>query len=255
MRRSGRFHHLLKIHCFYRFTSRRYHMRAMRSLLLGVMLLAAPASVFAQDYTRNTPGLAGYDPVAYFTDGKPMRGSGNHVTVQDGVTYAFASEEHKKMFEANPQKYLPAYGGYCAYGVAAGKKFVVDPEAWKIVDGRLYLIMDKDIQKTWEKDIPGHIKKAEANWSKIKDNAPGGCGADYHCMSDPANQYRQRASDLQAIAQRYSVEADLQASQSGQDSQQVKQSRDLAKQAWMQAEEADQRARELRSQLPHGVAN
>src|SRR5215467_15583515 len=116
-------------------------MKAMRSLLLGgMLLLVVPASAFAQDYTRNTPGLAGYDPVAYFTDGKPMRGSGNHVTLQDGVTYAFTTEEHKKMFEANPQKYLPAYGGYCAYGVAAGEKFVVDPEEGKIVEWRLYLI-------------------------------------------------------------------------------------------------------------------
>src|SRR5262245_66427305 len=96
-------------------------MRAMRSLLLGVMLLlAVPASAFAQDYTRNTPGLAGYDPVAYLTDGKPMRGSGNHVTIQDGVTYAFASEEHKKMFEANPQTYLTAYDGYRPYSVTDG---------------------------------------------------------------------------------------------------------------------------------------
>jgi YHS domain-containing protein len=231
-------------------------MRRIRLFLLSViLLLAVPASAFAQDYTRNTPGLAGYDPVAYFTDGKPLRGSGNHVTIQDGVTYAFTTEEHKKMFEANPQKYLPAYGGYCAYGVAVGKKFVVDPEAWKIVDGKLYLVMDKDIKKAWEKDIPGHIKKAEANWSKIKDSAPGDCGTDYHCVSDLAAHYRQQASDLQAIAQRYEVEANFQAAQNGKDSQQAKQSRDLAKQLALQAQEADERARELRSQLPHGVAN
>jgi hypothetical protein len=74
-------------------------------------------------------------------------------------------------------------------------------------------------------------------------------------MSDLATQYRQRASDLQALAQRYAVEADFQAAQNGQDSQQAKQSRDFAKQALMQAQEADERARELRSQLPHGVAN
>jgi YHS domain-containing protein len=150
-------------------------------------------------------------PVTHPASPAMIRGSGNHVSIQDGVTYAFTTEEHKKMFEANPQKYLPAYGGYCAYGVAVGKKFVVDPEAWKIVDGKLYLILDKDIQKGWEKDIPGHIKKAEANWTKIKDNAPGDCGTDYHCVSDLAAHYRQQASDLQAIAQRYAVEADFQA--------------------------------------------
>src|SRR5262249_59886842 len=105
-------------------------MRPMRSLLLSVMLLlAVPASAFAQDYTRNTPGLAGYDPVAYFTDGKPMRGSGNHVTVQEGVTYAFTTEEHKKMFEANPQKYLPAYGGDWRPCRAVGEKIIFGPPA------------------------------------------------------------------------------------------------------------------------------
>ena len=151
-------------------------MRFANKFLVAIMVLVASmasASAFAEDYSYSTPGISGYDPVAYFTDGKPVRGSGYHVTVHDGVTYVFTTEEHKKMFEANPQKYLPAYGGYCAYGVAVGKKFVVDPEAWKIVDGILYLNLDKDIQRKWAKDIPGYIKKAEANWPKIKDKAPG----------------------------------------------------------------------------------
>ena len=151
-------------------------MRFANKFFIAIMVFVASvasASVFAGEYSHSTPGISGYDPVAYFTDGKPMRGSGYHVTVHDGVTYAFTTEEHKKVFEANPQKYLPAYGGYCAYGVAVGKKFVVDPEAWKIVDGTLYLNLDKDIQRKWAKDIPGYIKKAEANWPKIKDKAPG----------------------------------------------------------------------------------
>jgi len=93
--------------------------------------------------------------------------------VHDGVTYAFTSKEHKQMFEANPQKYLPAYGGSCAYGVAVGRKVVVDPEAWKIVGGVFYLTQDKDIQQKWEKDIPGYIKKAEGIWPRITDKALG----------------------------------------------------------------------------------
>lgn len=141
----------------------------------GLALLASIAAVpvFAEDVTHSTPGLSGYDPVAYFTDGKPVRGSGYHVAVQDGVTYAFANAEHKKLFVANPKQYLPAFGGYCAYGVAVGKKFVADPEVWKVVDGTLYLNLDKGIQEKWQKDIPGHIKKANANWSDIKDKSPG----------------------------------------------------------------------------------
>lgn len=150
-------------------------MKWMKTLVLAAMaMLVAILSTqaWAMDYSHSTPGLSGYDPVAYFTDGKPVRGSGYHVTVFNGVTYAFASEGHKKTFEANPEKYLPVYGGYCAYGVAVGKKFVADPEVWKIVDGKLYLNLDRDIQRKWEKDVPGHIKAADSNWLKIKDKAP-----------------------------------------------------------------------------------
>jgi YHS domain-containing protein len=144
---------------------------ASKFLIATMMLVAsiASASAFAEDYSYSTPGVSGYDPVAYFTDGKPVRGSGFHVTVVEGVTYALASAEHKKLFEANPQKYLPVYGGYCAYGAGVGKKFVADPEVWKIVEGKLYLNLDKSIQQKWEKDIPGYIKKGDANWVTIKD--------------------------------------------------------------------------------------
>ena len=150
-------------------------MRSTTTLLLAAMafvaaVVATPA--FAHDTTHSTPGLSGYDPVAYFTDGKPVRGSGYHVSVHEGVTYAFASEEHQETFEANPEKYVPAYGGYCAYGVAAGKKPVADPEVWRIVDGKLYVNLDQNIQSKWAKDIPGYIKKADANWVEIKDKAP-----------------------------------------------------------------------------------
>ena len=147
-------------------------MTSFKQLLIGGLVLAASVTavpLFAGDVTHSTPGISGYDPVAYFTDGKPVRGSGYHVAVQDGVTYVFANAEHKKLFIANPNKYLPAYGGYCAYGVAVGKKFVADPEVWKVVDGTLYLNLDKGIQDKWQKDIPGYIKKADKNWVEIQD--------------------------------------------------------------------------------------
>jgi YHS domain-containing protein len=137
---------------------------------LLVSVVATPA--LAGDVTQSTPGISGYDPVAYFTDGKAMKGSGYHVADYKGVTYAFASKDHKQLFEDNPEKYVPAYGGYCAYGVAVGKKFVSDPEAWKVVDGTLYLNLDKDIQSKWLQDVPGYIKKSENNWKEIKDKAP-----------------------------------------------------------------------------------
>ena len=151
-------------------------MKSMKLFVLGIVALiatAVSAPAFALDYTHSMPGAGGYDVVAYFTDGKPMRGNGYHVTDYRGVTYAFTSDEHKKLFEANPSKYAPAYGGWCAYGVAVGKKFVADPEVWKIVDGKLYLNLDRNIQSKWNKDIPGYIKKADTNWYQIKDKAPG----------------------------------------------------------------------------------
>jgi len=86
-----------------------------------------------------------------------------------GIAYIFATTENKKAFAANPEKYLPAYGGYCAYGVASGHKVISDPLAWKIVDERLYLNLNKQIQDIWAKDIPGNIKKADAQWPQIKD--------------------------------------------------------------------------------------
>lgn len=151
-------------------------MNSIKTYFLGTMALlvtALSAPAFAQDVTHSTPGASGYDVVAYFTDGKPMRGSGYHVAVHEGVTYVFTSDAHKKLFEANPTKYLPVYGSYCAYGVAVAKKFVADPEVWKIVDGKLYLNLDKNIQAKWEKDIPGYIKKADTNWLQIKNKAAG----------------------------------------------------------------------------------
>jgi YHS domain-containing protein len=147
-------------------------MTSFKQLLIGGLVLAASVTavpLFAADVTHSTPGISGYDPVAYFTDGKPVRGSGYHVAIQDGVTYVFANAEHKKLFIANPNKYLPAYGGYCAYGVSVGKKFVADPEVWKVVAGTLYLNLDKGIQDKWQKDVPGNIKKADKNWGEIKD--------------------------------------------------------------------------------------
>ncbi len=143
-------------------------------ILAGIVLAAClvAGGAIAADVSHSTPGLGGYDPVAYFTDGKPTRGSGYHVAVYDGVTYAFATAEHKKQFLADPTRYVPAYGGYCAYGVAVGKKFVADPEVWKVQDGKLYLNLDKGIRDKWEKDIPGYIKKADANWIEIKDKSP-----------------------------------------------------------------------------------
>ncbi len=149
-------------------------MKIIKTLLpaLAVLIAVVATLALAQAYAHSTPGISGYDLVAYFTEGKPVKGNGYNVVDFRGVTYAFASEENKEMFEANPEKYVPAYGGWCAYGVAVGKKFVADPEVWKIVKGKLYLNLDRNIQAKWNEDIPGHITTADANWTEILDKAP-----------------------------------------------------------------------------------
>jgi YHS domain-containing protein len=123
-------------------------------------------------YAHNTPGLNGYDPVAYHTEAKPVKGNGWNVAEHNGITYLFANEKNRKMFENDPEKFLPAFGGFCAYGVALGKKFASDPEVWRIENGKLFLNLDADIQKKWEKDLRGYIQKADANWPQIKEKAP-----------------------------------------------------------------------------------
>ena len=115
------------------------------------------------------PGLAahGYDVVAFFTDGQAVLGSDTYAVAHAGGTYRFTTKAHLDAFTADPARYEPAYGGFCAYGAALGKKFDGDPRYWKIVGGKLYLNLNGDIQAEWSKDIPGNLAKADANWRRI----------------------------------------------------------------------------------------
>jgi YHS domain-containing protein len=123
---------------------------------------------------KPAPGLAvhGYDVVAYFTDGKPVKGDAKFAVSHGAATYRFSSQANLEAFKASPAKYEPGYGGYCAFGVSVGAKFDGDPNLWKIDGGKLYLNLDPAIQASWLKDIPGNVKKADVNWPKIKDIAP-----------------------------------------------------------------------------------
>jgi YHS domain-containing protein len=133
-------------------------------------LIAVAATIFGfatmASAEVNTVAVGGYDAVSYHS-GTPVRGSGNHTVNYNGATYLFSSDDNLETFKKNPAKYVPAYGGFCAYGAAVGKKFVGDPTVWKIVDGTLYLNLNADVSKVWNKDIPGNIKKADANWKTI----------------------------------------------------------------------------------------
>ncbi len=109
--------------------------------------------------------IKGYDPVAYFVDGTPTKGDPAFTADYQGATWHFANAANRDRFVAEPETYAPAYGGYCAYGMAQGGKVPIDPDAWKIVDGTLYLNVNQKIQGWWQEDIPGFIQKADANWS------------------------------------------------------------------------------------------
>lgn len=111
--------------------------------------------------------ISGADTVAYHTLGKYVPGDDKITASYKGATWRFSSTVHRDLFQANPKKYAPAYGGYCAWAVSQGNTASIDPEAWRIVDGVLYLNYSPGVQKTWEKDIPGNIKAANANWPGI----------------------------------------------------------------------------------------
>lgn len=113
-------------------------------------------------------GAKGYDVVAYFTDGMPVEGKAEFEAVYGGVTWRFANAEHRDAFKVEPAKYAPQYGGFCAWGIAQGKLFDVDPvNGWKIVDGKLYMNFNQDILTLWDKDLSGNLAKSEANWPSL----------------------------------------------------------------------------------------
>ena len=142
-------------------------------IALGLLAQAALSPAFAKDpvYTGTFSSLAvsGYDPVAYFTEAKPVEGSSEHEYEWNGATWRFSNAENLNSFKSNPQAYAPQYGGYCAWAVSQGYTASSVPEAWRIVDGKLYLNYSKGVQKTWAQDIPGNIVKADTNWPKVLD--------------------------------------------------------------------------------------
>jgi YHS domain-containing protein len=143
-------------------------------LVVAALILACAAPLAAQAkspeiFTGLVQGVAagGYDPVAYFTDHKPVPGKADITLSWKGATWRFASAQNREAFKASPEKYAPQYGGYCAYAVAQKATAKGDPKQWRIVDGKLYLNLSASVQKTWEMDIPGYIKAADKNWPEV----------------------------------------------------------------------------------------
>ncbi len=145
--------------------------RLVIGLLAGALmaLAAGPASAAGPvNKTLFGNAIDGYDPLAYHLLGEPIEGSKKFTHEWMGATWRFISAAHLDLFAAEPERYAPAYGGYCAYGVSQGAKVGFNPDSWKIVDGQLYLNLNPSIQKRWEKDIAGHIAKADSNWGGLK---------------------------------------------------------------------------------------
>ncbi len=141
------------------------------AILFAVLVFVSPAH--AVDPVFNTDGKAirGYDPVAYFTQEKAVAGSPSHSFDYQGATWQFSSSENKEMFAANPEKYAPAYGGYCAWAVANNYTATIDPKAWSIRDGKLYLNYSKVVRARWALDKNGNIEAADQNWPGLRDKS------------------------------------------------------------------------------------
>ena len=131
---------------------------------------AAATEVALQANVENGVAIKGADPVAYFTDSAAVIGSAEFSHEWQGAEWHFASAENRDLFAENPEQYAPQYLGYCAWAVSQGYTAPIDPEAWKIVDGKLYLNYDKRVQERWSKDIPGNIAKADTNWPGVLAN-------------------------------------------------------------------------------------
>jgi YHS domain-containing protein len=138
---------------------------ATSALLVSSLSFAANIEVNANG---NDLAIKGYDAVSYFTKSAPTKGSNKFTSAYNGAIYQFSSEGNRDLFKADPAKYAPQYGGFCAMGVALNQKFDTDPTAWHIRGDKLYLNLSKNVQKKWVTDIPGYIETAQGNWKGIK---------------------------------------------------------------------------------------
>jgi YHS domain-containing protein len=145
----------------------------MRFLSFTFALFTLTSTAAAKDpvdpvnQTRNHLAIKGFDVVAYFTDARPVPGSDRFTFQWMGASWQFASAAHRDQFATAPEKYAPQYGGYCSWAVGHGHTANIDPEAWRIVGGKLYLNYSKDVQKMWEKDRAKWITEADRNWPSL----------------------------------------------------------------------------------------
>jgi YHS domain-containing protein len=152
---------------------------ALSALALGLAVFA-PAAPAAHHLNTTVGGtmagaplaVHGFDVVAYFSQKKAVAGAAKFEIAHEGATYRFANQANLDAFKKSPAQYLPQYGGFCAMGVAMGKKLDGDPNVWTVVDGKLYLNLSPEVQGMWQKERPMQIQKANTEWPKIRDKSP-----------------------------------------------------------------------------------
>lgn len=135
--------------------------------LFSLFIATAGMAISPVNTTKKGNAIEGYDPVAYFTESRPVKGSEQHVVIWNGSKWLFASKENRARFEAKPEAFAPQFGGYCAWAVSQGYTAGIDPQAWKIVNGKLYLNYNSKVQAKWEKDEATLIAKGNENWPKV----------------------------------------------------------------------------------------
>jgi hypothetical protein len=145
--------------------------RTLALLALSASFIALPGRAEDRIFLTEAGAIRGYDAVAYHIEARPVIGEPDITFDWEGAAWHFTSTANRDAFAADPAKYAPAYGGYCAYGTANGYKVSTAPEAFAIQDGKLYLNYSVAVQKTWNKDRPGYIRKADDNWIALKDES------------------------------------------------------------------------------------
>ncbi len=143
----------------------------MKSSLIYLATLVGLAAVVHAgeviNIDKNGLALQGYDPVGYFTDGKPVKGSAEFTASYKGGTYQFASAEHRDMFKESPAKYEPQFGGFCGYAASINKLAPIEVDKFQVLHDRLILQHNKKAWDLWHQDVEGNLKKADANWPTL----------------------------------------------------------------------------------------
>ena len=136
-------------------------------IVAGITAIATANSQSPVNVSRGQLALRGYDAVAYWTSGQPTQGSTSFEHRWKDAVWRFSTAANRDQFAKDPARYVPEFGGYCAYAVSRGYTADIDPNAWRIVDGRLYLNYSKRVQRLWEEDVPGNIAKGRQNWPGV----------------------------------------------------------------------------------------